>query len=205
MCKLDPKSLHIRAYTDASFSNNPDHSSQLVYIVLLADKHNNACVLHYASCRSHKVARSVLGAETYAFAEAFNFACCAKRDLEMLLDRCVSLTILTDSKNFFDVITKCFKIQERCLRIDLQAVRDAYAVHDISNLGFIRVPSNSAVGLAKISKFHVFYRLLQTGKCDFISEQWVIRCPNAVSPTKYLTTVPLVYDRSCCSNNINTL
>ena len=98
MGKLDPESLHVRAYTDASFSTNPDHSSQLLYIVLLANKHVNACVLHYIRSKSLRVARSVLGAETYAFAEAFDFAYCAKIDLEKLLDRRISLCIFTDPK-----------------------------------------------------------------------------------------------------------
>ncbi len=79
MCKLDPEILHVRAYTDASFSTNPDHSLQLGYIVLLAEKHDNACVLHYASYKSRRVARSVVGAETYAFADAFDLAYCAKQ------------------------------------------------------------------------------------------------------------------------------
>ncbi len=52
MCKLFPESLNVRAYTDASFSTNSDHSSQLDYIVLLSNKHDNACILHYASYKS---------------------------------------------------------------------------------------------------------------------------------------------------------
>ncbi len=52
MCKLHPESLHVRAYTDASFSTNPGYSSNLGTIALLADKHNNACVLHYASYKN---------------------------------------------------------------------------------------------------------------------------------------------------------
>ena len=173
--KLDPESLHVRAYTDASFSTNPDHSSQLGYILLLADKLDNACVLHYASYKSRRVVRSVLGAETYAFADAFDFAYCAKIDLETLLDSFVSLSIFTDSKSLFDVITKCSHTQERRLMINLQAVRDAYAVHDISNVGFMRGPNNPADGLTKIGKCHALYHLLRTGKSDFIVQQCVLR------------------------------
>ncbi len=51
-CKLDPESLHVRACTDALLPTNPGHSSPLGYIVLLADKHDNACVLQYASLMS---------------------------------------------------------------------------------------------------------------------------------------------------------
>ncbi len=66
-------------------------------------------------------------------------------------------SIFTDSKILFDYITKCSQTQERRLMIDLQAVCDAYAVHDISNVSFVRGPNDPA-----------FHYLLQTGKCDFI-------------------------------------
>ncbi len=81
MRKLDMDSLHIRAYADASFATNHNLTSQLGYIVLLCDKWENYCTLHYASYKSRRVARSVLGAETYAFADAYDFAYCAKKDL----------------------------------------------------------------------------------------------------------------------------
>ncbi len=118
MCKLDPESLHVRAYTDASFPTNTDHSSQLGYVLLLTDKHENACILHYASYMSRRVTRSVPGAETYAFADPFDFAYCAKTDLEELLDHRVSLSIFTDSNSLFDVIKKCSQTQERRLMIE---------------------------------------------------------------------------------------
>ncbi len=170
MCKLDPESLQVCSYTDALLSTNTDHWSQLGYIVLWADIHHNACVLHYASYKIRRVARFVLGAETYAFADAFDFAYCTKTDLEKLLDRRVSLYIFTDSKRLFDVTAKCFHTQERRLMIDLQAVLDAYAVHEISNIGFICGRNNPADGLTKISKCHALNHLLQTGSCDFIAE-----------------------------------
>ncbi len=105
MRKLDLDSQHIRTFADASFATNNNHTLQLGYIVLLCDKQDNACVLHYASYKSRRVARSVLSAETYAFSDAYDFAHCAKRDLECILDRTVPLEIHTDSKTLFDVIT----------------------------------------------------------------------------------------------------
>ncbi len=139
MCLFDSESLHACAYTDGSFSTNSDHSTLLGYIVLLVDKLHRACALHYASYKNRRDVRSVLGAETYAFADAFDFAYCAETALEALLDHCESLSIFSDSKNLFVVIMKCYYTQGRRLMIDLQAVRDAYTVHDISNVGFFVV------------------------------------------------------------------
>ncbi len=99
---------------------------------------------------------------------------------------------------------KCSQTQERRIIIDLHAVRDVYAVHEISNIDFIRGPNNPADGLTKIGKCHALYHLLQTGKCDFTVDQWVLRSWNVAITTKYLSTVPLGYNLSCRSSNIHS-
>ncbi len=58
--------------------------------------------------------------------------------------------------------------------IDLQAVRDAYKRHEISNVGFIRSPNNPVDGMSKPSKCTPLHNLLRTGKADFKVDQWVI-------------------------------
>ena len=59
--------------------------------------------------------------------------------------------------------------------IDLQAVRDAYTSHEISNVGFLRAPNNPADGMTKIGPCAALDHLLRTGKTDFLVEQWVLR------------------------------
>ncbi len=119
MRKLDLDTLHIRDYSNASFATNLRHTLQLGYIIIPCDKDDNASILHYASYKSRRVARSVLGAKTYAFAGAYDFAYGAEKDLEAILERKVHLTMFTDSKILFDVITKCSQTQEKHLMIDL--------------------------------------------------------------------------------------
>ncbi len=50
------------------------------------------------------------------------------------------------------------------LIIDQEAVREAYRVHAVSNVGFICGPTESDDGLTKIDKLHALYHLWQTGK-----------------------------------------
>lgn len=142
---------------------------------MLNDKYDNASVLHYASYKIRRAARSVLGAETYAFADAYDFAYCAIHDLEKILDRLIPLEMHTDSKSLFDVRTKCSQTQERRLVIDLQAVRNAYALQEISNVGFIRRPENPADGLTKIALYGPLESLLRFSKADFKVDTWIIR------------------------------
>ncbi len=138
MRKMDPIKLHIRAYAGASFSRNYDHTSQLGCIVLFCDKNGNAYVLHFASYKSRKVARSALGPETYAVGDSYGFAYCGKVDVERILERRVLLAMFTDSNSLFDVIIQCSRTHGSRLMIDLEYVRYAYATYEISNACFLR-------------------------------------------------------------------
>ena len=83
--------------------------------------------------------------------------------------------MFTDSKSLFDVITKSSQTQERRLMIDLQAVRNAYTTHEISNVGFLRSEENPADGMTKPGKCAALDHLLRTGKADFAVSQWILR------------------------------
>ena len=70
--KLDMNSLHIRVYSYVSFASNEDNTSQLVYVILLADKRNNFHVLSYWTKKSKRMARSIMAEEAFAFSAAFD-------------------------------------------------------------------------------------------------------------------------------------
>jgi hypothetical protein len=119
--KLDPDSLHLTVYSDASFSNNHDLSSQLGNIVFLSDKTGACSPLHYSSHKSKRDTRSVLGGEVMAFVEAFDMGRIIRHDLTPVLGQRLPITILTDSLSLFDVISKASTTAERRLMIALEA------------------------------------------------------------------------------------
>ena len=166
MSKLDHDSLHLRVYADASFANNPDLTSQLGYIVLLSDKTGKCNVLHFASYKSRRVCRSFLGAEVYAFADAFDYVYVMKHDLEQILDKRIPLQMFTDSKSLFDVIVKNSTTAERRLMIDIKDVRESYEQLKISNVGFVRSEDNPADALTKAKTCSALNRILSTGLID---------------------------------------
>ncbi|MEM6805930.1 MAG: hypothetical protein AAF696_31325 [Bacteroidota bacterium] len=139
MRKLDLDSLYIKVYSDASFANNPNLSSQLGYIVLLCDKNDNCKILHYTSYKSRRVVRSVLGAEVYAMADAFDYSYKLKHDLETILDKHIPLRIITYSKSLFDIITRNSSSIEKRLMIDIKSVRHGYESMEISDIGFSKI------------------------------------------------------------------
>ncbi|RAL62926.1 hypothetical protein DID88_004767 [Monilinia fructigena] len=57
---LDLDSLKIVVFADASFANNKDYSSQIGYVVVMMDKHDNANIIHWSSIKCKRITRSVL-------------------------------------------------------------------------------------------------------------------------------------------------
>ena len=124
--RLDLGSLRIQEYTDAAFGNNFNSSSQLGYIMFLADCRNRCQPISWSSYKSKRVTRSVLRSEVMSFAEGFDVAYSLKHDLENILLKQIPLVMLTDSLSLFDVTTKSTITKEKRLMIDLQCINNAY-------------------------------------------------------------------------------
>jgi hypothetical protein len=96
-----------------------DGSSQLGYIIFLADG-NGACQpMFWSSHKSRRVTRSVLGSETMALADAFDMAYALKHDMDMIIKQKVPIVILTDSQSLFEVIPRASITAEKRMMIDL--------------------------------------------------------------------------------------
>ena len=53
--KTDMRSLRIVAFTDSSFANNKDLSSQIGYVIVLADAQTNANIIHWQSIKCRRL------------------------------------------------------------------------------------------------------------------------------------------------------
>ena len=142
--KLDIDSIYIAVYADAGFTNNEDLSSQLGFIVILKDKHNNAAIIHYGSWKCYRVTRSVLGTEIYAFSHCLDFVIASSHDLSTILQRKVETIMFTDSKSLFHTITNLSTISEKQILIDIPAIRESYTNGDLSNVAHVSSRHNIA-------------------------------------------------------------
>lgn len=172
---LDLETTRMVVFCDSSFANNADSSTQLGYVILLTDRTKRANWLHYASYKSKRIVRSVLGGETYAFADGFDFAFTLRHDIENILGRKLSITMLTDSESLFKVIIKASTTTERRLMIDIRATREAYVREEINDVGWISSEDNIADAMTKLSPCKSLDNLMQTGQLHMQVQQWVIR------------------------------
>jgi hypothetical protein len=58
--QLDKDSLKLIVFTDSSFANNQDLSSQIGFVITLVDKDNRANIIHWSSIKCKRVTQSVL-------------------------------------------------------------------------------------------------------------------------------------------------
>ena len=124
--KLDDTQLQIRVYSEASYANNSDSSSQLGYLIFLCDGSNLCQPLYWSSHKAKRVSRSVLGSETMAFADSVDMAFMIRHDIQKMMSIKIPILMFTDSLSLFDVITKASTTIEKRLMIDLEVVKKAY-------------------------------------------------------------------------------
>jgi hypothetical protein len=113
-------------FTDSSFANNYDFTSQIGFVFILADKHNKANIIHWSSIKCKRVTRSVLASEIYEMAYSFDIGATIESTLEQIL-RIKTLTLLlcTDSKSLYDCLVKLGTTQEKRLMVDLMCLRQS--------------------------------------------------------------------------------
>ncbi len=101
---LDYESLHVVRFSDASFANNRDLSSQLGYTIILSDEGGNDIPLTVKSYKARRVTLSVMASEVIAFGDMFDAAFTILAELKKILCKSIALRLLTDSKSVFNVI-----------------------------------------------------------------------------------------------------
>jgi hypothetical protein len=128
---LDLESLKLIVFTDASFANNKDFTSQIGYIVAITDKNNDINILHWSSTKCKHITRSVLASELYAIALGFDMNISIKATIDKILDKQLPLIVCTNSKSLYDCLIKLGITQEKQLIIDIIALRQSYKRREI--------------------------------------------------------------------------
>ena len=172
---LDRKTLRLVVYSDASFANRKDKTSQLGYVVCLADASGKMSIVSYRSCKSPRVARSAMAAETLAFTTAFDAGYVIRHQLQTMLQVSVPMLMLIDSKSLFDVITSNRNTEEGRLMIDIFAARQAYGRGEIDNIGLVAGEHNIADDLTKLEGNGKLFQAMNRGVIDHPIRDYILR------------------------------
>lgn len=110
---MDVKSVNLVVFTDFSFANLPNGSTQLAFIILLTDGTEKVNILFYSSYKCKPVMSSVLSQELCAFADVFDVAVSLRHDLKTILNKNLPITMFNNSLVLFNVIAKYTTTTER--------------------------------------------------------------------------------------------
>lgn len=173
--KLDAGTLKIVGFSDASFANNYDLSSQLGYIIFLGNRSDTVVPLVFRSYKARRISHSAMSGEVIAFSDMFDYAIAISKDIAKLLGRTIPIQLLTDSKSLFDVISKGSRTSEKRMMLDIAAAREGFRDKIISGIGFIRSSTNVADGLTKRMAQASLRTVIATGQLHIYPEQWIVR------------------------------
>lgn len=148
--QLDQSTLRTAGSSDASLSSNYDMTSQLGYIILLADATGACFPLQFRCYKPHRVVRSALPEQLIAFAEMVDAAyTLAEEPRSMHPVSDVHLKLYTDNKSLFDVTSKGSRTSEKRLMVNIDAAREGCRKMEIWDIGFVKTPHNFADGITK--------------------------------------------------------
>ncbi|KAK1990240.1 hypothetical protein LX36DRAFT_664406, partial [Colletotrichum falcatum] len=142
---LDLTTAKLYVFVNGSFANNSDLTSQLGFIVILANKQNNdnkpteqtpgdtgsftvnGNIVHFSSTKCKRVTRSVLASEIYAMVAGADIAYAISTTLAMITNRLgyprIPTVIYTDSYSLYKCLIKLSTTKEKRLIIDIMALR----------------------------------------------------------------------------------
>jgi hypothetical protein len=115
--------LQLLVFTDASFANNKDLSSQIRYVLVLINATRHANILYYSFIKYKRITKSVLAFKLYAIAYSFDISASIKFIIDKVLRIKLPLILYTDSKSLYDCLVKLGTTQEKRLIIDVMCLR----------------------------------------------------------------------------------
>jgi hypothetical protein len=178
--KLDVNTLQLLAFTDASFANNKDLSSQIGYVIVLSDATKKANIIHWSSVKCKRVTRSVLASELYGMAHGFDISAAIKSTVDKILQINTPLVLCTDSKSLYDCLVRLGTTQEKRLMIDVMCLRQAYERRLITEVKWIDGEANPADAMTKGKPCPALTQLIDTNQIDLQAVGWVERTPTAL-------------------------
>jgi len=187
---LDLSKAKLMVFTDGSFANNRDLSSQIGYLIALVNEEGTdesgtdesftikGNIIHYSSVKCKRVTRSVLASEIYGFVNGFDLGYVIAHTLRKVTDRLslppIPLIVCTDSYSLYECLVKLGTTTEKRLMIDIMGLRQSYERREME-IRWINGMDNPADAMTKASPNTAMESLVSNNKLTVRLEGWVQR------------------------------
>ena len=132
-------------FTDGSFANNKDMTSQIGYVIALVNEEKEdqvfkikSNIIHWSSTKCKRITRSVLASEIYGLVGGFDLAYVLADTLRMITGRMklptIPLVVCTDSYSLYECLVKLGTTTEKRLIIDIINLRELYKNREIIDI-----------------------------------------------------------------------
>ncbi|KAI1005358.1 hypothetical protein K3495_g2857 [Podosphaera aphanis] len=172
---LDPKTIKILVFTDGSFANNKeDMTSQIGYVICLADNTNKANILHWSSTKCKRISCSVLTSELYAMVTGFDMVTVIKGTIKKVSKSLryssfpshIPLILCTDSRSLYECLSKLGTTTEKRLMVDIMALRRSYEHNEVTEIGWIEGSKNPVDAMTKYKPCDTLRKLIDKNEVD---------------------------------------
>ncbi len=184
---LDLSTAKLMVFTDGSFANNKDLSSQLGYLIALVNESDEpgdtftvrGNIIHWSSTKCKRITRSVLASELYGMVGGVDLAVAIMTTLRMVTERLrlptMPLVVCTDSYSLYECLVKLGTTDEKRLMVDVLALRQSYERREIAEIRWISGGDNPADAFTKASPNRALERFIDSNELSIHVEGSVQR------------------------------
>lgn len=184
---LDLSTAKIFVFCDGSFANNKDLTSQLGFVIVIANETTGenstfnikGNLIHFSSVKSNRVTRSTLASEVLATVASLDASYVEVCTINMILRNRglepLPVIVCTDSFSLYECIVKLGTTKEKRLMIDIQAIRQSYERREVYEVRWIDGQDNPSDAMTKAKPNRALERLISTNTLDVRVEGHVIR------------------------------
>ena len=130
-------SCYLECFSDASFANLPDGSSQGGFIIFIKDEAGNRNPVCWQTKKVRRVVKSTLSAETLALLECAETAVYIAGIWKYVTRVEIGVHCFIDNKSLYDVLQSAKMVDDRRLRIDLAVIRDMTEKREITSISWV--------------------------------------------------------------------
>jgi hypothetical protein len=183
---LDLHTAKLYVFVDGSFANNKDLSSQIGFVVILANETTGddefsvrGNLVHWSSTKSKRVTRSVLASEVYGMVAGADVAFCISSTLKLITQKLdippIPTIVCTDSFSLYECLVKLGTTKEKRLMIDIMAIRQSYERRELFEIRWINGSDNPADAMTKATPNRALETFVTENQVSIRVEGWVKR------------------------------
>jgi hypothetical protein len=187
---LNLNKAKIYVFVDGSFANNKDLSSQIGFIIILANENENentgndefnlyGNLIHWSSTKSKRVTRSVLASEIYGMVAGADLAYAIGSTIAKVMEQlelpAVPIVVCTDSYSLYECLVKLGTTKEKRLMIDIMALRQSYERRELYEIRWVNGLDNPADAMTKALPNKALETFVSTNQMRVRVEGWVKR------------------------------